>query len=166
MLSVNYQYTNDIDWFCIQHNQHIHVASNGHTLPIEINNEQILAEIQHYVANMPLLYKYKLNRDYLNQILNDGRYEHIEHLSKEDIRIIIPVDVEIEEDLSPQELTYCWSFIEMAQKGFFSYDRGDDGYHLIAQPTELLDDSQTVNYPPNLPQLESEDIPLINSPEK
>ena len=165
-LSEEYQYTHDIDLFCIISENYIHIASNGGLLPNNINNTILLERIQNHVAQMPSIFNYKLNKTYLDKILNDGRLRHVEMLDDNSVDLFVPMSVDFgNHQLSPKEKVYCWSFIEMAQKGFFSYDRDNDGYHLIAKPTELLDDSQHVNYPLNLPQLNSEEIKLIDFPE-
>ncbi len=158
-----YQHTHDIDWFCVIDNKHIHLASNGGVLPKAVNDEELLDKIQQDVAQMPDRYKYKLNRKYLNEILNDERFKHIEILEEETLDLLIPMSIDFgDNQLSGKEKVYCWSFIEMAQKGFDSYDRAEDGYHLIAEPIELLDSTKPVEFPPNIPTLESEDVKLIH----
>ena len=167
-LPEEYQHTHDIDWFCVINNKHTHLASNGGIMPKIVNDEELLGKIQQDVAQMPVRYKYNLNRKYLDEILNDGRLRHIENLEEEILDLLIPISIDFGEyRLSPKEMVYCWSFIEMAQKGFYSYDRTEDGYHLIAEPTELLDSTKPAEFPPNIPTLEenvaqSENVILIH----
>ncbi len=144
MYLLNYQYTHDIDWFCKVREYPVHLASNGGRLPRLSYTINELVELQHLVANMNPSFRCVLNTQYLEGYLLQGRYyEGIDELSEEEFRQLLPEQFEISEEtrnLSRPVLLYSWSFIEMAKRGFFSFDRkdGDDNeYHLVAWPDRL-----------------------------
>jgi hypothetical protein len=144
MYLLNYQYNHDIDWFCKVLEYPVHLASNGGRLPRLSYTINELVELQHMVANMNQSFRCVVNTRYLEDYLQQGRYyEGIDELSEEEFRMMLPEQFEISEEirnLSRPVLLYAWSFIEMAKRGFFSFDRKDgDGneYHLVAWPDRL-----------------------------
>ena len=156
MLSQDYQTTHDIDWFCVINTHHVHVASNGNSIPKHYENKTFLMDIQRQVYAMPLFYDYELNRGYLERVFSDGRLAHVTLLDDSQIEALIPMEIDFgNKKLSVLEKAYCWSFIEMAQKGFYSYDTDQEGYHLIAYPQNI--DSEEIEYPPQIPRLTLDD---------
>ncbi len=148
MYLLNYQYTHDIDWFCKVLDKPVHLASNGGRLPRLSYTINELVQLQHLVANMNQSFRCVVNTQYLQDYLQQGRYyEGIDALSDEEFRQLLPEQFEISEEirhLPRAVLLYSWSFIEMAKRGFYSFDRkeGDDNeYHLVAWPDSFyLDD--------------------------
>ena len=114
--SKTYQLTHDIDWFCIIGNTPMHFASNCGLLPNKVNNKENNRRIQEQVGLMDNVVESRehivINREYIRARLGDniaqGGYED-----------------------------YVRSFVEMAVKGFVSFDRDlerDDAYVWIAKP--------------------------------
>lgn len=141
MYLLNYQHTHDIDWFCKVLDKPVHLASNGGRLPRLSYTINELVKLQHLVANMNQPFRCVVNTQYMEDYLQQGRYyEGIDELSEEEFRQLLPEQFEITEEirnLSRSVLLYGWSFIEMAKRGFYSFDRKDDDgneYHLVAWP--------------------------------
>lgn len=117
-------YTRDIDWF-IQDSQliNIHAASAGRNIPDIIIQNNIL------------------NEDLLNQFLNlPKKYEKIE------------TNPNLQNMGIENTKEYLSDFIDMAQKGFYSFDKtninnpDDDRYHLVAYPVNY-DYSDEIFFP-------------------
>ena len=110
-----YQLTHDIDWFCRIGNTPMHFASNGGILPDKVNDREINSSIQHKVALMEEVLPDS------EQIVINQKYV-IERLGEE----------------AGQEAfeRYLESFVAMARKGFYSFDRMLEGemYMWIAKP--------------------------------
>ena len=111
-----YQQTHDIDWFCKIGNTPMHFASNCGLLPDKVNNRDVNRGIQEQVAMMENVVESNehvvINRDYVRARLGDNFAEG----GFED---------------------YVRTFVEMAMKGFVSFDRSledDDVYIWIAKP--------------------------------
>jgi len=116
--------TRDIDWFYRINHIWIHAASVGGELPNKVNDSIITSEIQHIVSNLP--YIYEQQQLYFNETFLQQRFEKREN------------DEAI--------YNYLSSFIDMARKGFSSFDRtnlydiSDNKYHLVVRPKdEFLD---------------------------
>lgn len=137
MLSVDYQLNNDIDWFCILGNIPIHVASNGGRLPVSLSTVSKLRTAQRFVYNLDENCDYEFNPNVLEMPLNDSLDEI------RDISEYFPFTEGLFEEryLSNSQKAYLWSFVKMAKKGFYSYDRIDDTdkYMLIAWPKKDKD---------------------------
>lgn len=122
-----YQRTRDIDWFFQYQGRNIHVASNGGKLPEFVNDihrlrkEQAEVSLLEDTGNAPV----RVNDEYV------------------DPRMIIlrqnsPIKQDEEKMLSSKN-DYLRSFVDMAKKGFYSYDRDlDDKYKyvLICSPVD------------------------------
>lgn len=140
MYPLQYQATHDIDWFATINECPVHLASNGGHLPVDSYTVSELVSIQHKVANMQNVFRYEIDEEYLQNYLDEGEfYPDIDEMSDEEFRMIIPERAEINRNYSRSLMAYTWSFIDMAMKGFFSFDRirnenGIDVYHLVAWP--------------------------------
>ena len=142
MYRLDYQFSHDIDWFCRINGVPVHMASNGGHLPNCYSIEQLVS-LQHRVANLGNNYRCAVNIDFLEDYLRQNNYlNNMGELSDEEYRLMLPAQFELSDDirnLPKYILVYAWSFIEMAKKGFYSFDRGlnSDGvdiYHLVARP--------------------------------
>lgn len=147
MYRLKYQHTHDIDWFCRINDIPVHIASNGGHIPFDSYSIDQLVSLQHQVANLPSQYKCNVNTGYLSEFLVAGDfYSGLDELLADDFASILPEGFEVTDDiqgLSRMMLVYGWSFIDMAKKGFFSFDRGHsengvDYYHLVAWPQERM----------------------------
>lgn len=142
MYRLNYQYTHDIDWFCRVNEVPVHLASNGGILPQRSYTIKKLVALQHKVANMQQNFRCAVNIEYLEDYLQRGEYyAEYDEITREDLRLMLPERFEITNevsDLSNIMLLYSWSFIVMAKRGFYSFDRREeDGlYHLVAWPVD------------------------------
>jgi hypothetical protein len=133
--SLETQYARDIDWFFIDRWRRIcHVASAGGFIPELISeNEESNEAFFKIVQQLPEKYDFILNPR-IDEILTTSQNEFIEN---------------------PRE-TYLKSFISMARKGIYSFDKTvlgdfeDPYYHLVARPyyegmTEYPIDKSTEN---------------------
>lgn len=120
-------YTRDIDWFCAINGVYVHVASAGGDIPNFINDFGVLRPGQRAAEALE-----DINTDdevHINEAFLRGMNVNLEH--------------------------YLPSFIRMAKKGFYSFDRTnvdnpeDDHYHLVAWP------SHPVNNVENIPEINS-----------
>lgn len=142
MYRLDYQYTHDIDWFCKINSIPVHLASNGGNLPRRSYSIKDLVALQHDVANMPQNFRCTVNTSYLTEYLQRGEYyAELDNITQEEFRMMLPERFTIPNEvveLSSTMLLYSWSFIEMAKRGFCSFDRREeDGlYHLVAWPEE------------------------------
>lgn len=108
----------DIDWFCRVNGVYVHVASAGGSIPNMINDYDVLRPSQRTVAG-------------LDDINNDGE---------------VYINEAFLNELGVNNKYYRQSFVNMAKKGFFSFDRTnignptDDHYHLVAWPNHLVED--------------------------
>lgn len=144
MYRLNYQFTHDIDWFCRINGIPVHLASNGGVLPWNSYSIRNLVKLQHRVARLEPSFRCSFNVEYVSRYLQQGEfYDSFNNLSDNMFRQMLPEGFMISDDVAElplQLLVYGWSFIEMARRGFFSFDRkeGDDStYHLVAWPTEF-----------------------------
>lgn len=123
----DYLATHDIDWFCVINKTPIHAASNGGDLPLDIKNNRLLNEKNK---------RFVFNRKRKNKYNYDEININIEHLNKV---------IKNPENYSPFEIiemknNYLRTFIDMARRGFYSYDRliykefEDQKYILVAWP--------------------------------
>ena len=131
IITTEYQQTNDIDWFGIVKGKPCHFASNGGKIPKHVINT--LRELQSEVARLPEKTDYEEgDTEKINEIVK----EQYKYLSEDGYIKTIP----------PRTM-YIWSFIQMAQKGFYSYDRDaeTDTYFLVAKPKDedVLKDFKT-----------------------
>lgn len=140
MYRLDYQYTHDIDWFCKINAIPVHLASNGGSLPHRSYTIKKLVALQHMVANMQQKFKCAVNVAYLEEYLRRGEYyEGLDNITHEDLLTMLPERFELTTEvaeLPSTMLLYSWSFIDMAKRGFYAFDRREeDGlYHLVAWP--------------------------------
>lgn len=123
-ITTEYQQTNDIDWFGLVNGKPCHFASNGGRIPEHVI--KTLRKLQSEVARLPEKTDYEEgDTEKINEIVK----EQYKYLSEEGYLKIFP----------PRTM-YMWSFIQMAQKGFYSYDRDaeTDTYFLVAKPKENI----------------------------
>lgn len=119
----DYMETHDIDWFCRIGAISIHCASNGGVLPKKVNVRSVNRKIQETVAAMPEVL------DEHEEVIVNERYvrERLEnHFSEE------------------AYAQYISSFVAMARKGFWSFDRElneshNDVYMWIAKPARYVE---------------------------
>lgn len=140
MYPLSYQYNMDIDWYIIISDMPIHAASNGGHLQHDLYTVDQLQEVQHLIQELPDDYDFELNLSVIRQ--------HVASLYEEDDidellshqNDIIPEGIALPASRYNKEpkwlLLYCWSFIEMARKGFYSFDRDEvtGEYFLVAFP--------------------------------
>lgn len=121
-----YQRTRDIDWFFQAGDKSIHVASNAGKLPDFVNDIQRLREEQAKVSmlNDVIGVQIIINTRFVDSIVAAS----VENLQKSGYNNI---SVEYIRN------SYLASFIEMARKGFYSYDRypnNESTYVLVCGP--------------------------------
>ena len=137
-----YMSTHDIDWFCCINHVYIHVASAGCKLPeiYRTMNYQILKSFLNRALSLPIISDYVLNENYINQYLINNGEEDFEHEFYDDSED----DIFLHDEPKIMRL-YSRSFVEMARRGFYSFDKSEgenDNYHLVAKPTIALQESQ------------------------
>lgn len=115
----DYMETHDIDWFCRIGTIPIHCASNGGVLPNKVNVRSVNRRIQEAVAAMPEVL------DEHEEVIINERY------------VRGRLEIQFPEGAYEQ---YISSFVSMARKGFWSFDRElnedhEDVYMWIAKPT-------------------------------
>lgn len=125
-----YQRTRDIDWFFRAGEHYIHVASNGGKLPDFVNDVQRLRKEQAYISTL-------------------GDVKDVEVIVRDDYleaRIRASVDearrMNIIRDVQLLRKAYLSSFMSMARKGFYSFDRSNDDesrYILVCGPNKHVD---------------------------
>jgi hypothetical protein len=133
----------DIDWFCSINGFLIHVASNGGRLPSNINHSfQELSKQKQLVFSTEAKLPYGVDTNFANRQFG---YEYLNDISPESKNEFLkPPDftnnsIEFNPRLTDVGKSYSWSFIEMAQRGFYSFDRvNEDEYHLVAWPRRSL----------------------------
>lgn len=175
-----YQYTHDIDWFAECFGVPIHVASNGGDVPISMS-VSALQKLQSVVQNTNPEFDYELNKDVINQHIS-GSYEDIADIEEYGGDFIPTIEGDdVFAGLSTELKLYSWSFIDMAKRGFYSFDRaetneddeennGKDEYFLVAWPVKKDADKTRISLNnisadiiDRLPSLESiKDKELLN----
>ena len=120
-----YLRSKDIDWFCIIGRYNCHIASAGGLIPDVINDREKLRNIQKMVFEL----------DYLFEV--------------EDIEVNEQfLDYRFDNDYEAKE-SYLSSFINMARKGFVSFDRTN---------FTQIEDSRDMNELMPAPQLSTENL--------
>ena len=122
----------DIDWFVCINNTPIHIASNGGQIPQNTYRIRELEEIYNHVLSMPKDNRVAVDTSYIEGL--DG-YDYL--YDQDNITEFVEGSVTSYDKIS----LYSESFVEMAKRGFFSFDRTDDSmetgyelYRLIAWP--------------------------------
>ena len=119
-----YQRSRDIDWFFHAGNRCIHVASNAGKLPDFVNDIQRLRKEQADVFTLPD------NQD-AKVVETQYVYYRVQAFVEESQKKNLQADIQEIHD------SYIASFLAMARKGFYSYDRDlddDSRYILICGP--------------------------------
>lgn len=138
-----YQLTHDMDCFFVLNGYATHIATNGGIVPAKLGTVEELRAMQTQVANIEGTLMYGLNTDYLGTLQADDfpSRQVLEDVGKE-LNVIKDMFGNDEySDIPFHWKVYSHSFVEMARKGFWSFDRvgvmpnGMDVYMLIAWPT-------------------------------
>lgn len=119
MYDNDYMLTHDIDWFFYAEPFFVHAASNQGLLPSEINKESNV-NAQFQVSHLPAIYED-------NDI--EVNYEYIERRLMENESPFATIE------------SYKRTFVLMAKKGFFSFDRDlkyPEEYIWIARPKKRI----------------------------
>ena len=128
--------SSDIDWFCFINGCPIHVASNGGELPYNLYTDENFISAFNAVRTIEPIYGWAINQEFVNS--RHESYNYLGEIEKEERdSFLLPEFIERKEygNLSLEQIAYSWSFIEMAKRGFFSFDRVDENrYRLIAYP--------------------------------
>ena len=131
--------SSDIDFFCFINGCPIHFASNGGELPRNLYTQENLINILAAVQASETFFDWEINREFV--ALRNENYNYINEIEESDRDSFLLPDKEISnindyKRLSSKEIAYSWSFIEMARRGFFSFDRVEgNNYRLVAYPT-------------------------------
>lgn len=127
MYSIDYQVTHDIDYFFVmqtmERTRPIHIASNGGVMPDKLGSMAFIQKTQNEAFVLPFQFSYELNMDYLNQLnvedfpleedVAESGFLQTEHYTQFNDRIDLPFHLKV----------YAYSFVEMARRGFWSFDR-------------------------------------------
>ncbi len=151
MYNIGYQLTHDIDYFFIQdfgnEAKSIHIASNGGVMPDRLGSMAFIQKCQNQAFTLPMQFDYVLNMDYLNQ-LNAEDFPSPEEMAESNFMNTAHYSQFDNLTLSHHIKLYAYSFVEMARRGFWSFDRlteasGEDMlnnevranvYQLVARP--------------------------------
>lgn len=156
MYPLSYQYSMDIDWFYIDDPFPIHAASNGGLIKRELYTVPQLQEVQRLIQTLPMNYDFELNIDGIIANMSDKYDEEIVNQLLENRDILLPRDFELPVSRYSNEPRwlqfYSHSFIQMAMRGFYSFDRNEDTneYFLVAKPVIKLS-QQTLDLIESLP---------------
>lgn len=134
----NTQYAHDVDWFVLNGECPIHCASHGVLLPNNIYTAVGMQSLQVAVEAMNPSSGFSLNRLAIEQNVG-GHYENIdEDLLQTAIPIETAMNIPYPDNVPIWKKAYSWSFVRMAQRGFFSFDRieGTNEYYLVAYPEQ------------------------------
>ena len=128
--------SSDIDWFCFINGCPIHVASNGGELPSDLYTAKGFMNAFNAVQAAEPSCEWEINKEFVNSRLD--AYNYINGMEKEERDdFLLPnfINRDNYKELSTEQIAYSWSFIEMAKRGFFSFDRVDENrYRLVAFP--------------------------------
>lgn len=131
----------DIDWFCFINGCPIHVASNGGELPRNLCTQQSLINAFDTIQATEPLCDWEINRKFVTT--RNEKYNYIDEIEESNRDSFLLPDENLTnlkdyKGLSPREIAYSWSFIEMARRGFFSFDRVEgNNYSLVAYPSDF-----------------------------
>ena len=128
-------FNHDIDWFCIGNDISIHAASNGCKFP-SFGSPNRSKQAYDLALQMPILFdedSIKLNSLLKEQLKNDYPIQYIQMV----VNVLFPEIQNPTFDFYFEKI-YCRDFVEMAKRGFVSYDGVfDDKYRIIAWPPEI-----------------------------
>lgn len=132
----------DIDWFCFINGCPIHVASNGGALPRNLYTSNGFIKAFNAVQKLEAECKWTINHKFVES--KRSAYDYIQSFDENEQKKILLTDFINPDDyknLSPTDIAYSWSFIEMAKRGFFSFDRVEGNrYRLVAFPEDYFSD--------------------------
>lgn len=146
----------DIDWFYVDADFPIHAASNGGLIKRELYTVSQLQEVQRLIQALPMNYDFELNIDGIIANMSEKYDEEVENQLLENRDILLPRDFELSVARygnEPKWLQfYSQSFIQMAMRGFYSFDRNEDTneYFLVAKPI-IKPSQQTLDIIESLP---------------
>lgn len=131
-------YPSDIDWFCFINGCPIHIASNGGPLPHGLYTPTTLTEAFNAVQASESSFDWDINREFIrSQIEAYGYTREFDIHNRETLLLPKFINRDKYDDMTIEQIAYSWSFIEMAKKGFFSFDRVNENlYRLVAYPTK------------------------------
>ncbi len=135
MYNTQYQYTHDIDWFFFLGNTPVHCASNGGRVPNiyrAIDLQQLQVAIEAITPNS----HFKLNWEVINRnVSKHYRDVNEDFLNSKGLSELVK-DINYDENTPIWVKAYTWSFVKMAQRGFYSFDRDAESgrYFLVASP--------------------------------
>lgn len=132
MYRISTQKSLDIDWFVYLLDTPIHIASNGGFIPRNTYKVRELEEVYNRIVSRSGDSDVEINESYIKSL--DG----YEYLDNQDFTSILKENSSLE--ISKVAL-YSESFVSMAERGFYSFDRVDtyspmgyEQYRLIAWP--------------------------------
>ena len=133
-----YQLTHDMDCFFVINGHPIHIATNGGIVSSKLGTVEELIEQQTIVAKLKSSYEYELNTAFLATLVAEEfpTREELADIDRESLYFEGLFENEQYHNIPYHWKLYSRSFVEMAQKGFWSYDRvdGTDMYVLVAGP--------------------------------
>lgn len=137
MLSQLDMLTHDYDWFCVINGYPVCVSSAGDYIPSLVNYDDNIIRSIKIVKKISPKYDASINRSYLqDNIINKG-YDYLNDPNYQFPEDCIPQYDEKYQDMALSLKLYCEHFIEMAKKGFYTFDRdiySEHSYHLVAWP--------------------------------
>lgn len=166
MLSKQQMLNHDYDWFCVINEKPVCIASNGGFIPDIINKNNNIINTQRRAYNLPRLYKFKLNVDYIiNNVVNTG-FDYVEKIDSPYRELLRPKDIVYPPNTPLAVTYYAEHFAKMAERGFYVFDRlqeSENSYFLVSWPSnynmELLRariyrDDEDLSF--NIPQIDFE----------
>lgn len=157
----NYIITHDIDWFCIISGKPIHVASAGGNLPKSVKSLKQLHDWQRKVGEIHFRSEVELNRSYISQNIIQKDYNGFDYdYFPQENDFIIELD---NYGLNIIEKEYYNTFVEMAIRGFYSFDRNlhdedNNTYHIVARTINPNRELLEMLKESGVPMIESSDI--------
>lgn len=133
--TIVYQRSHDIDWFARKGNMMIHAMSFGGLLPDSVNQWVTNLNMMKKAYRLPMSKIEVVYSDYAERMMREGNGEGGDGDRERYIR----------------------HFRDMAQRGFWSFDRDlydENLYHLIARPTGDFPDEILINDLPELYDVE------------
>ena len=137
-----YQLTHDMDCFFVIDGHPIHIATNGGLVSSKLGTVEELIEQQTVVAKLECSFEYELNIGFLESLSAEDfpTREELADKDRESLYFEGLFENEQYHNIPIHWKLYSHSFVEMAKKGFWSFDRvgdnedGTDMYVLVARP--------------------------------
>lgn len=165
MMSETEMHGRDNDWYCIINNKPVHIASMGGGIPEKFRDINYLRKIQKSVSLIPRSTDVEPHYQFINSQIEEG-YDYLQDVDV--AQIVMKLNQEnpcfnLFPDWNLAMKLYACTFLEKAQKGFFSYaliDGETNRYHLVASPVQPLniDDYDSLDLRP-LQQYQNEGFP-------